>query len=130
MGHKKAPRLSPEALEELTYHDWPGNVRELKNILERVMLRNEDREVIHAISALKKQRKAQALVPGPMLEDEPLPSGPDWNFDRAVDHYMRKMIEQALSASRSKTEAARLLGISRHALHRYIRKFGINGAEE
>ncbi|HUT52943.1 MAG TPA: sigma 54-interacting transcriptional regulator [bacterium] len=130
MGLKKAPELGPEALAELMHYDWPGNVRELRNILERVVLRNENKEIINGISTLKKQRKAETRAPEPTPEDEPPPSGSNWNFDQAVDRYMRKMIVQALAAAGSKTEAARLLGISRHALHRYIRKFRINGADE
>jgi transcriptional regulator with PAS, ATPase and Fis domain len=34
------PRLSEEALAELTGHTWPGNVRELSNVIERIVVRN------------------------------------------------------------------------------------------
>jgi transcriptional regulator with PAS, ATPase and Fis domain len=34
-----APRLTPEALELLIAYKWPGNVRELKNVIERIVVR-------------------------------------------------------------------------------------------
>ena len=37
MGHRDAPRFSPEALALLATHSWPGNVRELRNTVERAV---------------------------------------------------------------------------------------------
>jgi DNA-binding NtrC family response regulator len=34
-----APRLTPEALHLLVQYKWPGNVRELKNVIERIVVR-------------------------------------------------------------------------------------------
>ena len=39
------PRSSAEALETLVEHAWPGNVRELKNIIERIVIRNQSGEM-------------------------------------------------------------------------------------
>jgi two-component system, NtrC family, response regulator GlrR len=35
---RRAPRLTPAALEKLFAHTWPGNVRELVNLIERAVL--------------------------------------------------------------------------------------------
>jgi two-component system response regulator HydG len=39
------PALTPEAIDTLTAYQWPGNVRELKNIVERLVIRNFQREI-------------------------------------------------------------------------------------
>jgi transcriptional regulator with GAF, ATPase, and Fis domain len=36
-------QMSPAAMDALLVHRWPGNIRELKNVIERVVLRAEDR---------------------------------------------------------------------------------------
>ena len=41
----EAPRLAPDAEEMLSSYRWPGNVRELKNVVERVVVRHEGREI-------------------------------------------------------------------------------------
>ena len=41
----EAPHLAPEAEEMLSSYRWPGNVRELKNVVERVVVRHEGREI-------------------------------------------------------------------------------------
>jgi transcriptional regulator with PAS, ATPase and Fis domain len=39
------PAFAPEVLSALNLYDWPGNVRELKNVIERVIVRNQGRRV-------------------------------------------------------------------------------------
>jgi len=97
--------LSPEAQEALRRYPYPGNVRELRNILERVSV----------------------LAKGPVVERMDLPRdilGPaesrevtSHNLAEALARAERECIHQALVQSGgNKTEAARLLGISRKNL--------------
>jgi transcriptional regulator with GAF, ATPase, and Fis domain len=39
------PEVSPGAMEQLLAHRWPGNVRELKNVVERVILKVNGRQI-------------------------------------------------------------------------------------
>src|SRR5579875_538604 len=39
---RRAPKLSPEAMERLRSYTWPGNVRELENLMQRVAILGED----------------------------------------------------------------------------------------
>jgi two-component system response regulator HydG len=39
------PTLTADAMESLIGYDWPGNVRELKNVAERIVIRNLERDV-------------------------------------------------------------------------------------
>lgn len=114
--------LKPAAVQLLVGHYWPGNVRELQNVIER----------------------ACALAPGPELDvsdiqlDSPrnranaggdhfLPEG------MTLDQWEDEMIRESLKrASGNKSQAARLLGLSRNALRYRLSKIGIedeNGAE-
>jgi transcriptional regulator with PAS, ATPase and Fis domain len=36
--HRRAPRLSGEAIAMLESHSWPGNVRELRNVMDRALM--------------------------------------------------------------------------------------------
>ena len=85
-------------------YSWPGNVRELEHALEHafILCSRETIVVYHLPPKLK--------VPG---------SG------REKDDYCR-IILHALEQTRwNKTEAARLLGISRQSLYRKIKAFRI-----
>ena len=114
--------ITPAAMSQLLGHHWPGNVRELQNVIER----------------------ACALAPGSQLDvadihldatrprtstgaDRFVPDG------MTLDQYEDEMIHEALKrANGNKSQAARLLGLSRNALRYRLSKIGIadeNGAE-
>jgi len=125
MGLPQPPVLTPDAIRAITANPWPGNVRELKNVLERVLLRAENKSIISEIPlalAAPLAQLGQRL--GVQPEQDFLAEGQ--NFDQAVESYMEGLVKKALRQARTKTDAARLLGISRHALNRYCRKFGLD----
>jgi DNA-binding NtrC family response regulator len=96
--------LSEGALDALQRYDWPGNVRELRNVLERSMIIADD-EVITPTDLMIRPDK---LSNGPRIASD--------NLDLA--EHERQLIVEALNRSDgNKTEAARLLGISRRALY-------------
>jgi DNA-binding NtrC family response regulator len=43
-----APELAPEMVERLRAYPWPGNVRELRNVVERLTVRRQSRELSSA----------------------------------------------------------------------------------
>ncbi|MDP2106424.1 MAG: sigma-54 dependent transcriptional regulator [Desulfobulbaceae bacterium] len=98
--------LSPEAHEVLLRYQYPGNVRELRNILERVSVLAKG-EVV--------ERKD---LPRDILE--PIDNNPDetsCNLAITVAKAEQDCINKALRQSAgNKTEAARILGISRKNL--------------
>jgi len=123
MGLLTVPVLTQEALKDLSKHDWPGNIRELKNVLERVLLKNQDQSVIES-SILNLQNNNSHL-------DKPSATGKsdeksDFVFNEEISGHMKEMIEAALKKAKTKQQAAKLLGISRHALSRYMIKLGIS----
>ena len=115
--------ISPEATNLLLSHHWPGNVRELQNIIERACALAKTSRLepgdIHIDSSPRNKAASSS--------DGFLPAG------MTLDQWEDDMIREALKrASGNKSQAARLLGLSRNALRYRLSKIGIedeNGAE-
>lgn len=108
-------RLGEAAQAALSAHDWPGNVRELRNRIERAVALSEAEELT-----------AADLFPEGVLE--PPPGLRDASLEGALDDAARQAIEDALRrASGSRSEAARLLGVSRTTLWKRMRDLGLSG---
>jgi DNA-binding NtrC family response regulator len=108
-------RLSEAALAALAAHDWPGNVRELRNRIERAAALSEAEELTTA-----------DLFPEGALEPPPGPR--DASLEGALDEAARQAIEEALRrAGGSRSEAARLLGVSRTTLWKRMRELRLGG---
>jgi two-component system response regulator AtoC len=108
---KNVRMIATEAMGVLMAYDWPGNVRELKNVIERAVILTETETV--ELSALPME-----LVRGKPIS----PSGEA----RTLADVERDHIVQMLASVRgNRSEAARLLGISRSTLIEKIKKYGI-----
>ena len=113
-GVKK--RLSRRAFETFMSYDWPGNVRELVNIIERSALISGKRTEIVSEdfldSLFKDVRPETVLV-------NPAQSAGATNLSSMEDAHIRSVLA---SVGGNKSEAARLLGISRKKLYGRIKK--------
>jgi len=116
-----APRLSSESLALLLRYSWPGNVRELRNVIERaVILASDTAEITpdhlpgHLLDDV-----APPAIPSAALDDEPSPvlavSGGE--RDRIIDALAR--------CGGNQSAAAKLLGMSRNALIKRVRTYGL-----
>ncbi|HWY22748.1 MAG TPA: sigma-54 dependent transcriptional regulator [Candidatus Acidoferrum sp.] len=112
---KPVESITPEAMQILVNYHWPGNVRELQNIIERAcalakgtVLKVED---IHLdVRPSKITNGASGFLPEGMT----------------LEHWEDEMIQEALRrANGNKSQAARLLGLSRNALRYRLSKIGI-----
>jgi DNA-binding NtrC family response regulator len=102
---------------------WPGNIRELRNTIERAvtLCRHEVLDVGDLPESVRRAAaKAGISVPAAVR-------GPVRNeLDSARQHGERHRILQALTQhGNNRTRAAKELGISRVALYKKLRKFGI-----
>jgi Nif-specific regulatory protein len=120
---KKIRGFTPAAIEHLQKYRWPGNVRELKNVLERLVLLESDTVVRleHLpleIRGMKRQR--------PTREDQDLPTMENIPTLAAVE---QEHIDRVLHLTGgNKSQAARLLGISRQGLFERLKRFGDSAA--
>jgi DNA-binding NtrC family response regulator len=113
--NKRVQGMSPECVRILESYPWPGNVRELKNVLQRaiVVCDGETLRPEHLPS------RTQAKGAGPSTLQIPLGS--------PLEKVEAAYIEQTLKSVPNRTEAARLLGISRKSLYNKIKRYGLNG---
>ena len=115
-------RVSSDALRVLTGYAWPGNVRELEHVLERAALLSEG-EVIGE-SDLPPQLTCPREALTVALPEDAL-AIPETTA-RIVREVERELIRRALArTANNRTEAARILGLSRRALVYKLKEYGL-----
>jgi transcriptional regulator with AAA-type ATPase domain len=107
-------QLCKDALLRLERHDWPGNVRELHNVLERSVLYAPKDQ----ISAEDLQIKNGNLVRNPLDPPEVFEG---FSLEQYLSRVRKHLIHRALEMSGgNQAEAAKLLGISRQAVNKFL----------
>jgi transcriptional regulator with PAS, ATPase and Fis domain len=107
--------ISDAAMERLTGYHWPGNVRELENVLERSMVLANG-AVLEAGDVKLDTAPAARLT----VADNFLPEG------TTLDQYEQTIIKEALRrANGNKSQAARMLGLTRNALRYRLSQMGL-----
>jgi DNA-binding NtrC family response regulator len=118
--------ITPAAVNLLIGYHWPGNVRQLENTVERAVALSEgpmiDSGDIHLDSAARSiAGHPSAIAAGNSF----LPEG------MTLEQWEDEMIREALRrANGNKSQAARLLGLSRNALRYRLGKLGVADEEE
>ncbi len=116
MNMSEMPVIDRSIIAGLAAYNWPGNVRELKNTLERALM-------------LWNGERFEPKLPQPKNEEawaDDLPFPSYWTLREVTDEITKNMCMEALRRTGgNKKETAKVLGISRDALYRYIRRFGI-----
>ena len=104
-GMSAARYLSDRVVTAFSQHDWPGNVRELQNALQFAWIKCK----------------------GPEIKPEHLPTNLRHVVElrQAVGTRRKKLtvevVKEALTTTRgNKSEAAKLLGVSRATLYRFL----------
>ncbi len=108
--------ITPEAMQILVNYHWPGNVRELQNIIERACALAKG-NVLGASDIHMDSRSSKAANGATGF----LPDG------MTLEQWEDEMVQEALRrANGNKSQAARLLGLSRNALRYRLSKIGIS----
>jgi DNA-binding NtrC family response regulator len=113
-------RLTPEALDVLSRYPWPGNVRELDNVLQRASIVAGGGRI--GVEHLPRSVVATtpAATPDTLLR-------PGFSLDQLE----RDVIQHALArAGGNKTEAAKLLGITRRRLYSRLKSMEADEADD
>jgi two-component system response regulator AtoC len=109
--------LAPDATEELGRRAWPGNVRELRNALARAAIQARGRVI----------RLADLSSRDHVVSASPASPSTSLHLRAAIAETERRVIRQALEqANWNRTQAARLLGISRRQLFDKIRLYDLH----
>ncbi len=118
--------ITPAALRLIEAYHWPGNVRELENAIERATV----------LAAGDVIDVADLRLETPPARGEPAPGGTAPVFlpeGMTLDQYEEELIREAMRRTGdNKSQAARLLGLTRNTLRYRLSKMGIadeGGAE-
>jgi len=109
------PELVPPVRDLLVSYDWPGNVRELRNVLERAVILSGGEPLSLADFSIE-------------IDNAPLIDSGEGSIQvkAGLEMAEKEMILRALDqAAGNKTEAARLLKISRRRLYSRMKVHGI-----
>jgi DNA-binding NtrC family response regulator len=113
---KPAPKITPEASKLLAAFHWPGNIRELENVVQRAVTLSSGA----SIEAGDIQLDVPSARSGAPDANHFLPPG------MTLDQWEEEAIREALRrANGNKSEAARLLGLSRNTLRYRLSKMGV-----
>jgi two-component system response regulator HydG len=117
-NRKQLKGFTPMAMDVLVKYDWPGNVRELENAVERAVI----------------------LTPGEYVSEKDLPPALTQHFEsvcgasdspqslggKSLQEIEKVAIEETLAQTGgNKSEAAKLLGVTRTTLDNKIKKYEI-----
>ena len=113
-------KIDDDAVKEMAVYSWPGNVRELCNVIERaVLLTKSDMISPKDVSGALKSGRITAADRQQLIIDMP-PQG------ISLDEIQQKAVLQVLNMCEwNKSEAAKILKISRPRLRRIIESAGL-----
>ena len=115
------------AMDRLCSYDWPGNVRELENEMERIVVLAAGESLVSAEMLSERIHGRVAL--GVSAEAGELIVGHDLRLNPAVDAFKRRLIQEALRKTGTKTSAAERLGIPRQSLQKMMKRLQLTNGE-
>ena len=118
----RRPASREDARDQLLAHRWPGNVRELRNAIERAVILCE--------GGLVTSEHLPIAVARPVRAQEVLPAAAAFPTEGLqLETIERGLVEKALARARNnKSQAAKLLGLSRGQLYSLLRRHGLTEA--
>jgi len=129
------PGITKKAKAFLATNLWKGNVRELGNTIQKALIFNRGaaickEDILQAIQGnnarhsidLEKDERAMSRWVRQALASQ----SKEKLFDYCLDHFSSIIISEALNLTGgNRSQAAKLLGLSRPTLHSKIEKYGL-----
>ncbi|MFZ5824549.1 MAG: sigma-54-dependent transcriptional regulator [Bacillota bacterium] len=110
--------FSSQALQALESYRWPGNVRELRNLMEQVAVLWDGGQVdLEHLPEYLTAPGREAVAPGQSLKEEVR--------SLKADYEQERILAALRSVGGNRTQAARLLGISRRALQLKLKELAL-----
>lgn len=123
--NRKKKKLCSSALKVLMAYDWPGNIRELQNVIESAMISCDNGRIEaedlpeYLLSMAPDHRPSNRFLYSAAGDDE-------LNLEEQVCQLERELMLQALKkTANNRSQAIRMLGISRSAFYQKIAKYRI-----
>jgi len=107
--------LDPKVSELFQHLPWEGNVRELKNVIERAYIMAETEYI--TLKDIPQTYRTQKLEQISLFKP-----GKQTTLAEIERRYIQKVLELT---SGNRSQAARVLGLSRRSLYRKLKKYGI-----
>lgn len=117
-NRKKIKGLTPLAMDMLVKYSWPGNVRELQNALERAVILAMDEYI-------SEKELSPAIIQGYKQAEVKKDSGKNSGSSSLEEVEKQAIISTLEKTGGNKSEAARILNITRTTLHNKLRKYDI-----
>jgi transcriptional regulator with PAS, ATPase and Fis domain len=108
---QKPRRISIEALSLMTAYRWPGNVRELQNAIQYAVVKSQGNIILPKDIPLE-------------IQSEIRPGKPQNHAGKLNDFLVKSALERA---GDNKVKAAKILGVGRATLYRYLKNAGATG---
>ena len=133
----KNPGITEKALALLSGGAWQGNIRELANMIQKMLIFNRGAPIDTADVALAAggQQTAAKAGQGNGLENEIRTwvrdavqhGGSDSIFENSMDKFAGIVLNEVLTMTQgNRSQAAKLLGLSRPTLHAKIEKYNLH----
>jgi DNA-binding NtrC family response regulator len=112
----RVEKITDAAMAKLMSYHWPGNVRELENVIERSLVMATGTELDAPDIRLE-------MAPRSRVQTDEHPFVPE---GMSLDTYEQEIIKEALRrADGNKSQAARMLGLTRNALRYRLTQMGM-----
>ncbi|MEO0413545.1 MAG: sigma-54 dependent transcriptional regulator [Verrucomicrobiota bacterium] len=122
-NNKPSLELTGDAMQRLLAYDWPGNVRELRTAIEHgVVMCNATKISLRHLPPFLREADAAPLLLGSKSSAAAPAENPD-EMDLNLEKMEQRFIRLALDRTDgNRTEAAKLLGISRRTMQRKLKE--------
>jgi transcriptional regulator with PAS, ATPase and Fis domain len=129
---KNITAIHPNAMDKLLHHKWPGNLRELSHTVRTMMLFCDGSVIMPEHVAfppdLEPGRAASEFAKSSVVSNnQESDAGTDLSMGSAIKRHIRFVYQQA---NQNQRRTAKLLGISRSTLARYLRDMAKNRAPQ
>ncbi len=116
LNSRQIRKISPEAMGLLVNYHWPGNIRELENTIERAVIIARGETILPeylplSVQSSSRKKSENELEVGMSLKE-------------AEGLLIQKTLEEV---GGNKSQAAKVLGITRQTLRNKMREYGLDG---